>query len=197
MVSAGPASAAGQELRDDNVQFPDAVPYFEVQDAGWCGMHALNHYFGGPFVQRNDCISAAQQLARKTSERESDHLYPVSGWLSIETMNILAATRPGLGKHIQEGAREWRTLQAEVGVEAMVNWNQTHWTVLKHNSVTQTWLHINSCLGPARRHGRAQGLRAADVEQILAEIRRSAGGASLHRAFFIGVGWVGWIDRDG
>ena len=86
--------------------------------------------------------------------------------------------------------QEWRTLREEAGVEAMVNWNQRHWTVLKYDMVSRTWLHINSCLGPARRHGLSEGLRAEDVEQILAEIRRSAGGASLHRAFFLVLGWL-------
>jgi hypothetical protein len=173
------ALGAGRPEHADEIAEPvAAVPYFEPQVDGWCGMHALNHYFDGPYVDIGECRSAVTQFARKTGQRESDHLYPESGWLSIDIMNILAGIR---GKHVEEGAREWQALRAEGAVAAMVNWNQTHWTVLKYDSVSQTWVHINSCLGPYRRHGRVEGLAVADVELLMAEIHRSAGGAALHR----------------
>ena len=93
-------------------------------------MHALNHLYDAPVVNRSDCKAVAREFARRTRQPEEDHLLPETGWLSIEIMNILALTRPD-AKHIEEAPRKWTALQAEVGVAAMVNWNQSHWTVLK------------------------------------------------------------------
>ena len=159
-----------------------SVPYFEPQESGWCGKHALNHYYGAPVVEKSDCLAAVREFAKQTGQREEHHLFRESGWLSIEVMNILALTRFPQ-KHIEESAQDWGALRAEAGVAAMVNWNRTHWTVLKHDIPTRSWVHINSCEGPHLRLGLKTNLSLVDVDAILVEIRGSAGGVALHRTF--------------
>ena len=75
-------------------------------------MHALNHLYEAPVVNRNDCRAVAREYARKTRQRLRDHLFPNTGWLSIEIMNILALTRPE-AKHVEEASQAWATLQMD------------------------------------------------------------------------------------
>lgn len=183
----------------DSMEISLSVPYFERQESGWCGKAALNHYYGARVVEKSDCVAAVREFAKKTGQLEEDHLCQDTGWLSIDIMNILALTRFPQ-KHIEESAQDWGVLQAEAGVAAMVNWNRTHWTMLKHDMPTQSWMHINSCEGPFLRHGLKTHLNPADVDAILAEIQGSAGGVALHRAlvcyaqlFFVLCGFPGFV----
>ena len=196
-TSAAPSSNNSEGPMRHGIFAPQ--PFFQPQEGGWCGMHALNHYYGAPVVEKGDCLAAVREFAKRTGQREADHLFRESGWLSIEVMNILALTRVPQ-KHIEESARDWRELQAEDGVAAMVNWNQAHWTVLMHDLPRQTWVHINSSSGPHLRHGPKAGLSTADIDAILAEIQGAVGGVALHRtlasALAVRCVWVFWCWRS-
>ena len=43
LLGVSPSSSSALEL------------YFERQECAWCGMHALNNYLGGPYVNQDDC----------------------------------------------------------------------------------------------------------------------------------------------
>ena len=80
--------------------------YYEEQVAAWCGMHALNNLFGGPYVNTDACRLAASQVATALSQvggvdpdAVSLHLHPETGWLSIDVINVLAAST--LGAHVE------------------------------------------------------------------------------------------------
>ena len=72
------------------------LPYYEIQDRGWCGKHAINNFLGGDFVTQDACRQACTQVVAALSEAtggdtedSSQHLHPESGWLSIDVMNLL------------------------------------------------------------------------------------------------------------
>ena len=83
-----------------------------------------------------------------------------TGWLSISTINAIGATR---GLHVEEGATDWGSLQAEPRCAAMLNWNNRHWTLLQRKTEAEQWLHVNSIEGAALRQGRRAALSAEDV----------------------------------
>ena len=56
-----PASAEALPLPEDS-------RYFEMQDGAWCGMHALNNYKGGPYIQKEDCRRAAVHAYNRLSK---------------------------------------------------------------------------------------------------------------------------------
>ena len=173
-------------------QMPQVHPsssssYFEIQVDAWCGMHALNNFLGGPYVTKDACERAAVQVARRLSEAGvgdaeelSEHLDRGTGFLSIDVINVLGASV--LGIHVEGDAISWRQLQeCDPGAAAFVNWNNHHWTVLRQDVESGEWVHMNSILGDAVRHGR----KACDTEHsvltILAEIQQAYGGVTLHR----------------
>jgi hypothetical protein len=52
----------------------EAAPYFEKQDDAWCGMHALNNYLGGPYVDKADPVSEGRTLKKViTTNTEGRH----------------------------------------------------------------------------------------------------------------------------
>ena len=160
--------------------------YFEAQVGAWCGMHALNNYMGGPYVTQDACRRAARRVVATLSEAglgdsedSSHHLDPTTGFLSIDVMNVLGAGT--LGIHVEESAVAWHYLQAVPGGAAMVNWNNHHWTVLQREVASDRWVHSNSILGDAQRHGRAMFAQTRDVDNLLAEIQETYGGVTLHQ----------------
>ena len=72
--------------------------YFEEQEGAWCGMHALNNYFGGPYVTQDACRRAARAAAMALSEgglgvaeELQNHIDLDTGFLSIDVTNVLGA----------------------------------------------------------------------------------------------------------
>jgi hypothetical protein len=78
--------------------------YFEEQaPGGWCGMHVLNNYLGGPYVTKKDCVRAAACVvdglatdAGGFQEEVIQHLDETTGWLSVDVINVLGAANLGL-----------------------------------------------------------------------------------------------------
>jgi hypothetical protein len=185
-VAAGTSAEAAREEGPRAAEPSASAPYFEAQVGAWCGMHALNNYLGGPYAARDACrraatrvVAALSQAGVGDSENMRNHLDPVTGFLSIDVINVLGAGN--LGIHVEGDAIYWQNLQADPDGAALVNWNNRHWAVLKRESDSGVWVHINSILGDDQRHGRAICREPGDVESILAEIRQEVGGVALHR----------------
>ena len=160
--------------------------YFEAQVGGWCGMHALNNYLQGPYVTQGSCQLAAASVVRRLSqvgggdvEDLSQHLHPVTGWLSIDVINVLGAGV--LGIHVEAAEASWMELREESDGAALVNWSNQHWTVLQRAPGSGAWVHTNSVRGGGRRHGRVTCNDQVDLFLLLAEIEQQCGGAALHR----------------
>ncbi len=180
---AATAPAAGDEAM---AQAGACSEYFEEQDAGWCGMHALNNYLGGLYTTQDSCRSAARSVCRQLSqmglgdaEDEAQHLHPQTGWLSIDVMSALGAST--LGLHVEGSAVAWDALQAEPHAAAFVNWNNAHWTILRRRAGDGAWVHKNSVRGNLPRHGCTTCTRPEEVIDLLASIQIAYGSVSLHR----------------
>ena len=104
--------------------------FYELQEGGWCGKHALNNYLGGPYVQKDDCLRAAQQVCSHLSENMSEHLDEQTGWLSIDVINVLCAAN--FGVEVEPASFPVADLADEDDVAFLINCNQQHWTVLRH-----------------------------------------------------------------
>ena len=111
--------------------------YFERQEGAWCGMHALNNYLGGPYVNQDDCRRAARRVVSMLvaagsrdaeslgdAEKLQEHIDFRTGFLSIQVINVLGAGL--LGLHVEEASTSWECCQAEQGAAAFVNWNNQH-----------------------------------------------------------------------
>ena len=105
--------------------------YFEAQEGEWCGMHALNNYKGGPYVDRDACRDAARGLCRDLSQRGAGdtedldhHLDPVTGFLSIDVINCLGAAQ--LGIHVEGSDTPWDAMLTGAFDAALVNWSNRH-----------------------------------------------------------------------
>ena len=129
MGSAAASSSASVPLQAAGRS--SAEPYFEAQVGAWCGLHALNHYRGGPFVTQDACrraaaraVAALSQVDGGDREAMAHHLDPVTGFLSIDVINILGESV--LGLHVEESATPLAALSAEQGAAALVNWNNQH-----------------------------------------------------------------------
>jgi hypothetical protein len=106
-------------------------------------------------------------------------LDPVSGFLSIDVINVLGASN--LGIYVTVEAAATQHLCADPEGEALVNWNNQHWTTLRRESNGGAWIHMNSIVDDGGlRHGCVRCASPHDVERVLAEIRRSSGGVTLH-----------------
>ena len=120
--------------------------YFEKQSGSWCGMHALNNLLHGPLVDKDACQCAAQLVRAELRGRdsESQHLHPEAGFLSIDVINLLGAAN--LGIHVDETPIMWDVLRQCNGARALINWNQSHWTILEAwpPDVPTHWRHTNS-----------------------------------------------------
>jgi len=156
--------------------------YYEIQVGGWCGMHALNHYLGGPYITPDSCRRACSQVVVALSEAaggraedSSHHLDQESGWLSIDVINILDQALFGFQvEGCSTPLDEWATLGDGT---ALVNWNKQHWTVLTSRSCNGPWVHG----GDESFHGRVETQEMSVVSGILSDIRRCYGGVPLHR----------------
>ena len=68
------------------------------------------------------------------------------------------------------------SLIIEPSVAFLINWNQTHWTVLQRCSADGSWVHKDSSEGAAHRL-----LDLDAVYRLLADIRAKCGGSTLHK----------------
>ena len=133
-----------------------AGEYWERQRGAWCGMHALNNYAGGPYVTEDACRAAARGVAARTGGNVAAHLDPQSGWLSVDVMNVLGAAQ--LGIHVDGAPVGWAEMQ-EAADACVVNWANTHWTVLvRERAGASVWVHVNSIAGSGASAGRRAGL---------------------------------------
>ena len=148
-------------------------------------MHALNNYcLNGRLVQHQDCREAARKVARRLTDARagdtepiSNHLDPLTGWLSIDVIKVLG--QANLGLHVEAARVSWPdSLRRQRDGAALVNWNKRHWAVLQRDPSGDGWMHTNSIQGLAPRHGRRRG----------ALRRSSSGGARTHTAGCWGCG---------
>ena len=91
----------------------------------WRGVSALNHYLGGPYATQDVCrraarsvVAALPQLGAGDVEDLAQHLDPLTGFLSIDAINVLGAGT--LGIHVEGAATLWPTLHASQGSGALV-----------------------------------------------------------------------------
>ena len=166
------------------------IPFYQLQDRGWCGMHALNNYLGGDYVTHDTCRRACSQVVAALSqpaggriEDSSQHLDQESGWLSIDVINIIGQSR--FDFHV-EGFHTDLDLWAKLDEgAALVNWNNKHWTVLLSRSSQGPWIHINSVFHGSTSteslYGRVETHEMSEISAILDDIRKLYGGVSVHR----------------
>ena len=168
-TSAGSGQARGSSSATSGVQEaakPEGPPlhsssydHFEDQSGAWCGMHALNNLLRGDYVDKEACTRAAAQVrhALGGADLESAHLDPQSGFLSIDVINLLGSAN--LGIHVEETPTAWEVLRHCQGARALINWNQSHWTVLEAwpPDAPTHWRHTNSIkrVSSSLRYGRA------------------------------------------
>ena len=161
--------------------------YYEIQDRGWRGKHAINNFLGGDFVTKDTCRRACSQVVAALSEAtggdsedSSLHLHPESGWLSVDVINVIAAGQ--LGFHVEASSTSLEDFMARGSGAAFLNWNNQHWTVLTSDSLDGPWTHTNSIFeGEESFHGRVRSTERAQVLRIVSDIERHCGGCSLHR----------------
>ena len=109
-------------------------------------------------VDKASCRAAARQVRDSLGGAvlESDHLDPQTGYLSIDVINLLGSAN--LGIHVEEAPTEWEVLRQCQGARALINWNQSHWTVLEAwpPDAPTRWRHTNSIVGASSslRYGR-------------------------------------------
>ena len=171
-VASGSQLAAEQQSASDLVAHNDnIVPYFQKQDGAWCGMHALNSYKKGDYVQKKDCRLAALQVCKRLSEvhgqdmEELDlNLDPDTGWLSIDVINVLGAAN--LGIHVDPSPSEVSQDLLEGMSDYLVNCNNMHWTVLRRTA-EESWEHINSIVEGGQVH---HGQRTVSSQTALLEL---------------------------
>ena len=208
----GDKSLTGFKPRSFDVTFASSAsthqeshitPYYEIQVDAWCGMHSLNNFLGGPYCTRADCRSACSQVVEALSqavggdvEASAQHLDPETGWLSIDVINVLGAGQ--LGIHVEGGSMSLDAFLAQGDVDAFVNWNNQHWTVLVGRSCQGPWIHTNSVFeGQQTFHGRVETTDSAHVAQILADIASHCGAYSLHRVVRASPGGEQFLEAAG
>ena len=122
-------------------------------------MHALNNLLRGPMVNKEACRLAARRVRDGLggADLESAHLDPQTGFLSIDVINLLGSAN--LGIHVEETPTAWEVFKHCHGARALINWNQSHWTVLEAwpPDAPTHWRHTNSIeqVGRGLRFGRA------------------------------------------
>ena len=154
------ASESTRPLRTDDVlHHTGPYDHFERQSGAWCGMHALNNLLRGPMVDKEACRLAARRVRDSLggADLESAHLDPQTGFLSIDVINLLGSAN--LGIHVEETPTAWEVLRHCHGARALINWNQSHWTVLEAwpPDAPTRWRHTNSIerVSSSLRYGRA------------------------------------------
>ena len=192
--SSASSSTAGHEH--------SSPPYYEIQSEGWCGKHALNNLFGGPFVTEEDCDRACAEVVKKLSEAgggdvedSSQHMHPDTGWLSIDVINVVG--QANLGIHVQGHATSFDDFVSFGAGGALVNWNNQHWTALKGASGQGPWIHIDSIVAGDQPSFPLEIWDASEVEDILADIRNRCGGVSLHRVIEADRPGYHFLQREG
>ena len=179
------------------------TPYYEIQVDAWCGMHAINNFLGGPYCTRDDCRRASSQVVAALSEAlggdveaNTQHLDMATGWLSIDVINVLGAGQ--LGIHVEGDSMSLDAFMAQGAVDAFVNWNNQHWTVLVGRSAYGPWIHTNSFFeGQQTFHGRVETTDRAQVMQILADIASHCGSYSLHCVVRASLGGEQFLEASG
>jgi hypothetical protein len=74
-----------------------------------------------------------------------EHLDSVSGFFNIDVINIIGTQ---LNIHVEGNETDLPQLRAEHNGAALINWNNTHWTVLQRDpSHPNVWRHTNSTVG--------------------------------------------------
>ena len=87
---------------------------------------------------------------------------------------------------------------AEGAVDAFVNWNNQHWTVLVGRSHQGPWIHTNSVFGSGEKfHGRVVARKSDEVAEILTNIATHYGSYSLHRVVRAGPGGDRFLEAAG
>lgn len=164
-------------------------------------MHTLNNLLGGPYVNKEQCRRAARRVVHALSEAGAgdlesadDHLHLVTGWLSIDVLNVIGLGT--LGPHVVESAGALDAVRCNTAVSVwLVNWNNQHWSALRKNE--DVWEHLNSILGDEIYKGRRDFDDRA-VRELLEAIRESYGAATLHRVEVadVAAGYV-LLEREG
>ena len=110
-------------------------------------------------VDKEACRLAARRVRDSLGggDLESAHLDPQTGFLSIDVINVLGSAN--LGIHVEETPTAWEVLRHCHGARALINWNQSHWTVLEAwpPDAPTRWRHTNSIdhVSSNLRYGRA------------------------------------------
>ena len=79
-------------------------------------------------------------------------MHPETGWLSLDAINILCQGQ--LGYHVQGSSTSLEELVVLGEADALVNWNNQHWTVLRGRSCDGPWTHIHNVFqGSESFHG--------------------------------------------
>ena len=107
------------------------------------------------------------------------HIDPLTGFLSVQVINVLGSST--LGLHVEEASTFWEHLQTERGAAALVNWNNQHWTVLQAEPGDRAWVHSNSICGNGPHRDRVKCSTVDHVASILAQIELERGACTLHR----------------
>ena len=205
--SAASASApkARMRLEIPEVSLREGL-FFDPQQGAWCGMHALNNYcLNGPLVQQQDCRDAARLVARRLTDARagdvepiSNHLDPLTGWLSIDVINVLG--QANLGLHVEAARASFPDgLRGQQFGAALVNWNQRHWTVLQRDPSGDGWMHTNNIEGVAPRYGR----KGASPTKRFRRCSRTSGGmqevwrCTRSRELWAPRGDSTWKGKDG
>ena len=100
-----------------------------------------------PYATQQACKSAASHVVARLERADAvgEHLDSVTGFLSIDVINIIGTQ---LNTHVGGNVTDWPQLRAEQTGAALVNWNNTHCTVLQRDpSHANAWRHTNSIVG--------------------------------------------------
>ena len=180
-----------------------AGPYYEIQIDAWCGMHAINNFLGGPYCTRDACRDACSRVVAALSQASggdvepfAQHLDLETGWLSIDIINLLGASQ--LGIHVEGDSMSLSAFLTQGEVDAFVNWNNQHWTVLVGLSSDGPWIHTNSFFeGQQTFHGRVQTRESAVVARILTDGASHYGSYSIHRVIKARPGGDQYLEAAG
>ena len=108
-----------------------------------------------------------------------NHLDTLTGWLSIDAINVLGQANIGL--HVDAASVSWHDgLRCQQEGAALLSWSKKHWDALQRDPSGNGWMHTNRIEGTAPRHGRRRQLSDNEVEEVLQDIRRVAGAVALH-----------------
>ena len=150
-------------------------------------MHAINNLLEGPYVTEDACKRACDHIVKELSEGaggrvedSSEHMHPDTGWLSIDVINVLGQGLFGI--HVEGHVTSFDQFLSIGTFDALVNWNNQHWTVLRGRSLKGPWVHINSIFeGDELFNGKMETCDSSLIASLLDAIRNRCGSVSLHR----------------